>query len=343
MVAEEDDWKKIVASWIKLERYLLPVLSINGKTYTVTEIQEMLQLIESKPLVLQQKDANATNRSGKATKDEDSTDIFDDRRKEVQNRYNAIMRANQPSTTSTDSSADDSDEDLDEIEYLNEAAEVMTEFQQLIVLAKSVLKKAAVNTNSKEKLLNSLKEKELNEMMKISNRLDKFLKSQSGKDPMLQKLKSQYTELKSMFERDVLKNEMLKDILAASKASAPAKFVGYSQQASANKKATSGKSVDTGNGSAMLLAQDMPRLTTSQQSTIQVEKAIAIETRTELLKIEKDFHEINELARDMNMLLSEQGLVLEQVDNNVEFAAYNIQVGNENLKKAKNYARFKPL
>ena len=75
-------------------------------------------------------------------------------------------------------------------------------------------------------------------------------------------------------------------------------------------------------------------LSAADAATIDVEKAIALETNRELQNLESDFLELHELFHDMNTMIQEQGESLNVIYDNVEKAHHNIEMGVENIKSS---------
>lgn len=59
----------------------------------------------------------------------------------------------------------------------------------------------------------------------------------------------------------------------------------------------------------------------------------------ELTKLTKDAKELTGLFYDVNLLVNDQGLVLDRIDYNVEHAKDNVQVGVENVVEADKFLR----
>ena|SRR5690606_38521726 len=76
-----------------------------------------------------------------------------------------------------------------------------------------------------------------------------------------------------------------------------------------------------------------------QKAQIDMELAIAKETRDELQEVEAEFNELNEMFKDLKMTLDEQSTDIKQISQNVEDSLVKANEGLEDLQKARKKKR----
>jgi hypothetical protein len=234
----------------------------------------------------------------------------------------------------------------DDIIYdIEDAKDCLEEFQQSIVLVRSILKKAESDIMNRDKLLQELKKVQLENLKQLSAKLEKFIKTKDGtKDVVKQRLLSQFRELNEIYQTQILKNELLKKPIAQQSNKMTA--VSHNSKPN-NKMAKQGTDSSTDfssdeeidNGKQQL--QMKQKLASTQKSTLDVERAIAIETNEKISEIQSEMLQVNEIFRDLNLLLEEQDLLIDVIANNVESANENTKQGIKDLKKAKDLHNFK--
>lgn len=317
IVAEDDNWKEIIISWYKLEQYLLPMLELKRKYY-VNEITDLLLSISDKRVKLMNSKQKATNDHNMKNNEHAFEDIGEP--------YDSRSKHNQQ----------------DDIIYdIEDVKDCLEEFQQAIVLVRSILKKAESDTKNRDKLLQELKKVQLENLKQLSAKLEKFIKTKdSTKDVVRQRLLSQFKELNEIYQTQILKNELLKKPIAQQSNKMTA--VSHNPKPSTkmvNKGTDTSSDDESGNGELQL--QVKQKLTSAQKSTLNVERAIAIETNQKISEIQSEMLQVNEIFRDLNQLLEEQDLLIDVIANNVESANENTKQGNKDLKEAKNLHNFK--
>lgn len=79
-----------------------------------------------------------------------------------------------------------------------------------------------------------------------------------------------------------------------------------------------------------------------QQSVVQIDAAdvdmeMMAEREEALHKLERDIVDVNQIFKDLGMLVHEQGEVIDSIEANVESASVNVEQGTEQLRQAKDY------
>ncbi len=87
------------------------------------------------------------------------------------------------------------------------------------------------------------------------------------------------------------------------------------------------------------LQQPKAKLRQADQYTMEVEKAVALETYEQVKNMETDMNMLNTLMQDMNTLLGEQDPMLERIGKDVSNANQRIDKGTDNLRGAKKLMR----
>ena len=81
------------------------------------------------------------------------------------------------------------------------------------------------------------------------------------------------------------------------------------------------------------------RIDKYQKSLVNVEKQIALETKDELLEIERDFDEVTDMFKDFNQEIKQQGETLKVINKKMVETNDNVELGINELKKARKYQR----
>jgi len=77
----------------------------------------------------------------------------------------------------------------------------------------------------------------------------------------------------------------------------------------------------------------------NQQVQIDADIAETREREKRLLQIEEDVLNVNEIFRDLALLVHEQGQFVDNIENNIEHAALNVSDGKDALVRAKSYQK----
>ncbi|BFZ15598.1 hypothetical protein BsWGS_18637 [Bradybaena similaris] len=73
------------------------------------------------------------------------------------------------------------------------------------------------------------------------------------------------------------------------------------------------------------------------QEIIEDDLALILEREQRIRQLEADILDVNEIFRDLGAMVQTQGEVLDTIDSNVERAAANVELGNEQLVNAAKY------
>lgn len=79
-----------------------------------------------------------------------------------------------------------------------------------------------------------------------------------------------------------------------------------------------------------------------QQSVVQIDAAdvdmeMMVEREEALRKLESDIVDVNQIFKDLGLLVHEQGDVIDSIEANVESASVSVEQGTEQLRQAKDY------
>lgn len=79
-----------------------------------------------------------------------------------------------------------------------------------------------------------------------------------------------------------------------------------------------------------------------QQKVVQIDASdvdmeLMVEREESLRKLERDIVDVNQIFKDLGMMVHEQGEVIDSIEANVESASVNVEEGTEQLRQAKDY------
>ncbi len=70
---------------------------------------------------------------------------------------------------------------------------------------------------------------------------------------------------------------------------------------------------------------------------ITVDEAITLESEEEIKKLEKDLIDLNSIMKDLNQLVFDQGILINEAEENIDETQLNTEVAVEELQKAEGF------
>ncbi|XP_055693459.1 syntaxin-12 [Lutzomyia longipalpis] len=89
-----------------------------------------------------------------------------------------------------------------------------------------------------------------------------------------------------------------------------------------------------GGGSGGVEAQQLLQAQRTQQAQLQFEQEILVERETRVREIESAVLDVNQIMRDLNVLVSQQGEVVDTIEGSIENTRGNVEEGTSELMKA---------
>jgi len=77
--------------------------------------------------------------------------------------------------------------------------------------------------------------------------------------------------------------------------------------------------------------------TLQQQGMVNVNNQLIDQRHKDIQQIAKSINELNQIFKDLNVLIIEQGTILDRIDYNIEVTHHNVVEGVKNIQKAKQY------
>eukprot|EP00461_Guttulinopsis_vulgaris_P001012 UN01012 len=98
--------------------------------------------------------------------------------------------------------------------------------------------------------------------------------------------------------------------------------------------------IGMGNDGGLILDMALDQgLTEQQQIELNEIKQRADEREQEIIRLAENINELATLFQDLNVLVIEQGTILDRIDYNVEQTVHNVQAGRVELEKAEEYSK----
>lgn len=124
------------------------------------------------------------------------------------------------------------------------------------------------------------------------------------------------------------------------------KYSSSQQQIATKMKATlllnASQNDDLENSGTPAESQQLMQAQRNQQMQLQFEQEMLIERETRMREIEADVLDVNQIMRDLNVLVSQQGETIDTIENSIENTRGNIEEGATDLMKAaENQAKYR--
>jgi hypothetical protein len=215
------------------------------------------------------------------------------------------------------------------IHNLEECGRFIEKFARKIAELKKMIKKM-ISMTDRDRLLDLIR----NEIIATES-IDKSLQQFFGKmakkfdqDIHLERLHKQYLLVRSEFNTEVIENRDLKKAQAEKSSKKSARQQKSQKQVVRN---------DDNEIDAQLqtqLQQPKMKLKQADRYTMEVERAVALETYERVKNMETEYNDLHVLMQDVNSLLKEQDPLIEHVNRNVEDANTMINKGRGHLRDA---------
>ncbi|KAL9656388.1 hypothetical protein ABK040_005154 [Willaertia magna] len=339
VLSESENWSEILSDWEKLDSYLLPMITVISKKGALWKDSDLLDTLLSvsgkkiykqstlKPLgnAKTKKKITIDGLGGSNNKNNDDNWLEDDEEEtttttSVSSAW-GISKGDETGVLNSDSG----------ITNYQDAVVATEEFILLIAQTMKIVDNKKVQPN--QRAINDV-QKNIKQLKQLQKSLDEYFKS-SEKNVVNEKLQRQYSDEKPKLNK-LLNHSFVKKINEEGtvKKKNTAKDIEYTVE-----------NGDDNNGQQQVMLQQQQKkqqfvLSQWDRNTIDVETALANETKQDLIKLETDFNEIHGMMKDFHGLVHENQEYLDIIADNVEESNVKVQAGTQNIKGAKKIQRF---